>query len=167
MLSAKELQERGEMLKQRSSLIDADDPPQPEHKADKTMRFVLFWHHPGEKTEVKETYEKVTADPEKWSRDILDWFNSTLRPGERKRLFVHCEIEGEVPPAEHKWSKTTAMTKSNQYGSPYDGMHCERCGVTGKRFGIGPVVKLDSKFRLKVFKRCDTSLEWLKTHRLP
>jgi hypothetical protein len=142
-----------------SSFKTVDDPPHPAHEADTTMRFSLWWKHPGEKALVKETYEKITGDPEQWSRDIIDWFNSTLRPHERKRIFVRCEVEGEVPPAEHKWAKVTAMTKANQYGMPYDAMQCERCGITGKRFGLGPHTKIDSKFRRAAFKRCDTSLK--------
>lgn len=150
------------MGKLQSSFISPDDPPRPAHKSERTMRFKLFWRHPRETAEVMESYEKETDDPEQWSRDIIDWFNSTLRRGERKREFIRCEIEGEVPPAEHKWFKVTAMTKLSRYGTPYDAMHCERCGVTGKRFGIGSHVKLDSKFRRKAFKRCDTAVALLR-----
>ena len=126
------------------------------------MKFSLYWRHPGREAEVKETYERITNDPEKWSRDIIDWFNSTLRPHETKREFIRCEIHGEVPPAAHKWFKVTAITKTMmggpRHGAMFDAMQCERCGVTGKRFGIGRAVKLDSKFRKKEFKRCDTTL---------
>lgn len=150
----------------QSSFIDADDPPRPEHEAETAKRFHIFWRHPGEKKEVKETYEQITDDPEKWGREIINWFNSTLRPHETKRVFVRCEFETEIPPPEHKWFKVTLMTKSNQYGASYDGMKCERCGITGKRYGLMAHTKPDSKYRLKVFARCDTSVEWLKTHPL-
>lgn len=126
------------------------------------MRFKLYWRHPGSKGEVGETYEKETDDPEQWSRDIITWFNATLRPHEKKREFVRCEVEGEIPPKNHKWFKVSAMTKSMiggaRHGSPYDAMQCERCGVTGKRFGLAPHVRIDSKFKNKVFKRCDETL---------
>lgn len=109
-----------------ASLADRDDPPRPGPKGDRTMKFTLVWRHPGEKKEWSETYEQITDDPEKWSRDIVAWFNSTLRPHERKREFIRCEVQGEVPPAEHKWFKVTAMTKSMvggpRSGSHYDGM---------------------------------------------
>lgn len=145
----------------KTSFITPDDPPSPQHTG-KMMRFKLYWRHKGEKQEVAERHERETNDPEKWSREIIDWFNSRLRPHERKRIFVRCEIEGEVPPAEHKWFKITAMTKSmvgsQRHGQMYDAMQCERCGVTGKRYGLGPYVKLDSKYRKKHFKRCDTTI---------
>lgn len=144
----------------RSRFRDDDDPPQPEHAADVTMKFTLWWRHPGETKEQDETYEKITDNPEKWSRDIIDWYNSTRRPGERKREFVRCEVAGEVPPAEHKWMKATAMTQMDNRirgGLAFDKMKCERCGITGKRYGLHSHVRIDSKFRLKVYQRCDTS----------
>lgn len=131
------------------------------------MRFKLHWKHPGQddKDAMAETHDQITADPEKWCKDIIEWFNSTLRPHERKRVFVRCEVIGEVPPAEHRWFKTTAMTKimvgSARHGSSYDAMECERCGVTGKRYGIGSFVKIDSKWRKPAFKQCDTAMKEL------
>ena len=100
------------------------------------------------------------------SRDTIDWFNSTLRPHETKRVFVRCEVIGEVPPAEHRWMKHSAMTKvvvgGPHNGSNYDAMECERCGVTGKRYGLNEYVHLDSKWKKKVaFKRCDTAMREL------
>ena len=151
-----------------SSFIGHDDPPSPKYTGvtgDKTIRFRLYWRYPGEpdSAERGETYEQRTMDPVQWSKDILAWFNSTLRPHETKRVFVRCEIEGDVPPAEHKWFKCTAMTKSfvggDRHGSMYDAMQCERCGVTGKRFH--GYVKLDSTWRKAAFKRCDTAMEEL------
>jgi len=154
------------MTKRQSSFISPDDPPSPKHTGktgDRTMKFTLYWRHPGEKGEQPETHEQLTEDPEKWCRDILDWFNSTLRPHERRREFVRCVVIGEVPPAEHRWVKQSAMTKTvvggPRHGSSYDAMECERCGVTGKRYGLGPYVKIDNKFKLKVFQRCDTSMK--------
>lgn len=151
---------------ERSRFRDTQDPPHPDHSAEGTamsIRFTLWWKLPGEDDAKarKETYEKPTRDPVQWSREIIDWFNTTLRPGERKREFVRCEVQGEVPTAEHKWAKATAMSQANRYGSPYDKMFCERCGITGKRFGIGGVVKIDSAFKLKVYQRCDTSAKKL------
>lgn len=121
------------------------------------MSFKLTWRHPGETATVTESYKENTNDPEKWCRDILKFFNGGLRPGERPREFVRCDVDGEVPHEKHKWVKRTAMTQSNQYGTAYDAMICERCNVTGKRFGLGAHVKIDSKFKLKVYQRCDTS----------
>lgn len=154
------------MAKLASSFKTVDDPPHPDHSlqpGSKVIRFKLFARHEGGTHEWGETYEKEVADPEKWSRDIIAWFNRTLRPGEKKREFVRCEVFGEVAPAEHKWFKVTAMTKTMsggpRHGQMYDAMECERCGVTGKRYGIQPHVKLDSKWRQQVYKRCDTAME--------
>lgn len=142
------------------------DPPSPRYtgvSGDRTMQFKLYWKHRGDAELKVESYEQVTTDPEKWSRDIVDWFNSTLRPRERKRIFVKCEVIGEVPPAEHRWFKKTAMTKTVvgglRHGQMYDAMECGRCGVTGKRYGLSGSVKLDSKWRKIVFQRCDTSMK--------
>jgi len=152
----------------QSGFLAPSDPPSPKYTGvtgDKTMKFTLWWKHPGQKDSaaMSETHEQVTEDPVQWSKDILAWFNRTLRPHERKRLFVRCDIVGEVPPAEHKWVKVTAMTKTMsggpRHGQMYDSMECERCGVTGKRYGLGPYVKLDHKFKATAFKRCDTSMQ--------
>ncbi len=157
-------------MTRKSGFLSPDDPPSPVYTGktgDKTIKFYLFWKHPGEPDSKarKETYEQITMDSEQWCRDIVDWFNSTLRPHETMRVFVRCQIVGEVPPAEHKWFKATAMTK-RMIGGPrsdqiYDAMQCERCGVTGKRYGLSEFVKLDSKWRKAAFKRCDTAMKEL------
>lgn len=154
----------------QSGFLAPSDPPSPKYTGatgDKTIRFKLYWKHPGESDSAErgETHDQITADPEKWSRDILDWFNLTLRPHEITREFVRCEVIGEVPPAEHRWFKVTAMTRTMvggpRHGSNYDGMKCERCGVTGKRYGISGFVKIDSKWGKATFKRCDTAMKEL------
>ena len=156
--------------KRESGFLAPDDPPSPKYtgvSGDKTIRFKLYWIYPGEKKSAAkcETYDQITTDPEKWSRDIIAWFNSTLRPHETRRVFVRCEVVGEVPPAEHRWFKVTAMTKQmvggQRHGALYDAMECERCGVTGKRYGIGSFVKLDSRWRKAAFKRCDSAMKEL------
>jgi len=156
-------------LTRESSFLAPSDPPSPKYTGvtgNKTMKFTLYWIHPGqpEGAAIPETHEQVTTDPEKWSRDILDWFNSTLRPHERKRVFVRCDIIGEVPPAEHAWTKWSVMTKvmvgGARHGRMYDAMKCERCGVTGKRFGIKEHVHLDSKYRLALYRRCDLTMQF-------
>jgi hypothetical protein len=156
--------------KHQSGFLAPDDPPSPKYTGktgDKTIRFKLYWKHPGraDKDAMAETHEQITTDPEQWCEDIIAWFNSTLRPHETKREFVRCEVIGEVPPAEHRWVKHSAMTKimvgGPRSGSNYDSMECGRCGVTGKRYGLKEYVKLDSKWRKAAFKRCDTSMKEL------
>ena len=156
--------------KRQSGFLAPDDPPSPKYTGktgDKTIRFKLYWKHPGQAdaAAMAETHEQITTDPEKWSRDIIAWFNSTLRPHETKRVFVRCEVIGEVPPAEHRWEKRSAMTKivvgGPRHGSNYDAMECARCGVTGKRYGLNAYTKLDSKWSKVAFKRCDTAMKEL------
>lgn len=33
----------------------------------------------------------------------------------------------------------------------------EKCDVTGKKYGFSSHVRIDSKYRKKVFRRCDTA----------
>jgi len=38
-----------------------------------------------------EDYDKPTSNPTQWGKDIIDWFNSTCRPGEKRRRFIKAE----------------------------------------------------------------------------
>jgi hypothetical protein len=109
-----------------------------------------------------EDYTEIIDDPEKFCRDMIDFFNRTLRPGESRRYFVKVEVVGEVAPPEHRWMKLTAMTQQRGDGTPFDQMKCERCGITGKRYGIQGHVSRDSKFRARVYARCDSTIEHLR-----
>lgn len=104
-----------------------------------------------------ERYQVATPDPEQYAKDLIKWFNSTLRPHESKRRVVRVEVHGDVVPPDHKWTKKTIMTQMFRQ-RPYDPMYCERCGVTGKRYGLNSHVKRDSKYRAKLFARCDTTM---------
>lgn len=109
--------------------------------------------------EWNEEYTAKTDNPEQWGRDIVAFFNRTLRPGESPREFVGLIGDVvEVPPPEHAWFKTTAMTQNHATKIPFDRMQCERCGITGKRFGIGRPVTRDSVWRAKVYAQCDTTI---------
>lgn len=107
-----------------------------------------------------------TGDPEQWCRDIVAWFNRTLRPGELPRRLAYCEVvseDGEVLHG-HKWVKVSLATQSSTGGRSWDNMRCSICGVTGKRFSLGASgVKIDSKYRLKKYRTCNWYLE-KKTH---
>lgn len=110
----------------------------------------------------EEPYTEVTDDPEQWGRNLIKRFNLTLKPGERRRRFVQVVVTGEIAPPDHKWVKLTAMTQQRTTGRPFDVMECGRCGITGKRFGLSQSVKIDSKYRLAVFRRCDTATEHIR-----
>lgn len=107
----------------------------------------------------KEHYVRDTDDAEACARDIVDYFNSTLRPGERPRELVRVEVIATVAPHEHDWEKMNLTTKMFN-GRPYDIVRCTRCKITGKRWGLARA-RRDSQFKAQVYARCDTTL----THR--
>jgi len=134
----------------------------------KSYRFKLVWSDDPQQPEVVENYEQECEDPEAWCLKIIDFFNSTLRPFERPRTLVRCEVEGAVPPYQHKWVKLTGEMSTTVRAGPwsgriYDGMRCEKCGITGKRYGLNSNIVRDTPFKKKVFLRCDTALEARKT----
>lgn len=113
-----------------------------------------------------ETYEEETDDPKRWGEGIIEYFNSSLRPHEKPRKFLGVEVIDDHSIKEHKWVKISAATQLER-GRNFDRMECERCGVTGKRFGLQGSTTIDSKFRRVAFKRCDTSLEFIQKNGFP
>ena len=113
-----------------------------------------------------ETYEKDTQDPTQWGKDIIDYFNSTLHPGESARVFIEAEIiDEETGDPEHSWNKTNSVTIVKG-STNYDTVKCSRCGVTGKRYGLGRgTINFDRKFKPKVYERCDTAQAHLEKKR--
>lgn len=108
-----------------------------------------------------EEYTKETQDPKRWAKDCIEYFNTTCRPGESRRTLVKVElVEDGIAPLEHDWSKTNLVTLS-QGGRIFDDMKCQRCGVTGKRFGFGTVPKRNGIYRPVVYARCDTALAFM------
>ena len=104
-----------------------------------------------------EEYDKAITDPTNWARHIVESFNNTLRPGEKKRVLLDVCVLNAASQAEHAWVKQNLVTEI-QRASCYDVMKCDHCEITAKRFGIGEAVTLDPRFsRAKVFQRCDTA----------
>lgn len=82
---------------------------------------------------------------------VIDRFNATLRPGELPRRLVEILSQSKSPPKpiEHTWGKTSLVTEFGK-GRSYDRMRCDRCGATGKRYGLGQDgVTLDPRQPLK------------------
>lgn len=128
------------------------------------IRFTIYCRHAGTTHEPwPEPYTKECTDPEQWARETIEQFNATLRPGERPRELVRVEIHATgVNPIEHTWRKQNLITLSRGDLS-YDLVKCERCGITGKRYGVGAgSIKRDSAFRSRVYLRCDTALAHFK-----
>jgi hypothetical protein len=106
----------------------------------------------------KEFYEKNISDPEKWGKSIIESFNATLRPHERLRVFLGIEILGDKDNSElHEWEKMTSGMSVQFRGRHCDIMLCKKCGITGKRYGLSSAIKIDSKYRKKIYRKCNTS----------
>lgn len=101
-----------------------------------------------------EEYDKETENPEQWASDTLKMFNSTLRPNELAREVVRVEVVSEVND-HHKWVKLTSGQSVLFRGQIVDLHQCEKCGITGKRFGLAQYIKRDSKYKAKKYDKCE------------
>ena len=127
------------------------------------MKFKILVNHKDAdiRTAWYETYNELTENPEQWAKDTIEHFNATLRPGEKKRVLLDVIII-EVGNAKlHDWDKTIKGMSNIYRGRVYDAMYCKKCGITGKRFGLSHRVKIDSKYKKKVFRDCDTAKNYL------
>lgn len=104
----------------------------------------------------EETYEHDGSDATEIISALIANFNATLKPGEMPRRLVRIvSIEATAPKPivlEHRWHKQNLVTISRR-GRLFDEMKCERCGATGKRYGLGHVT-LDPKFDKPKFRHC-------------
>ena len=106
-----------------------------------------------------EEFDVDTDDPQKWAQETIDNFNHTLRPGEAKRsISKQVRILDIDSIRDHLWRKDSLVTESGGY----DRMSCSRCGITGKRYGLGQHgITRDKKYVGKKFKRCDDAMKAL------
>jgi hypothetical protein len=95
-----------------------------------------------------EGWEEEHDLPDGWPsvevQRLIDRFNATLRAHEIPRRLVRIVSQepSKPKPREHKWEKTSLVTERGGY----DRMRCERCGATGKRYGLGQFgVKIDPR----------------------
>ena len=116
------------------------------------MKFRM--HCKNQRSDWWEYFDKECCDPIVWATDCISRFNDTLRPGELPRELVEVDILDSANVPEHKWEKLTAGMSIMFRGSCVDLMRCSRCGVTGKRYGLGSSVKRDSVFRAKKYEKC-------------
>lgn len=110
----------------------------------------------------KETYdvaEKINA--EDYMNAMIENFNSSIRENERKRKLVGLKVIHDTLPQEHQWEKTNIATIHGR-GSMYDTYKCKICGITGRRYGIGNVIKRDRKYIAKCYDSCESAIKHLK-----
>ncbi len=122
------------------------------------MKFSVEIRDKGSRESHVETYDVNTSDPEAWAKGTMDYFNSTLHPGEKEREVVSVSILEKYSLKDHKWEKQNLVTISDQ-GDLHDAMKCKVCGITAKRYGLSTIV-YDKRFNKKVFCRCDTSMAY-------
>lgn len=104
-----------------------------------------------------ETYEKNVDDPQAEAERLIEYFNSTLRPGEEPRTLLAVEVLDQTSIKDHTWKKTNLMTIKGHAGRTYDTLRCTVCGITARRYGLHDIT-IDPEFaKAKVYKRCDTS----------
>ena len=96
------------------------------------------------------------ASAEDVGRRMVQYYNDTLKPGERKRTFLESQLTTNSGVHEsHEWEKTNLYTVMER-GRNFDTAECKKCGVTAKRYGLGEP-RLDSQFRAQAFRYCDTA----------
>ena len=109
-----------------------------------------------------EEYDEETDNPDQWGKDIVKFFNSTLREGERPRTFIRaeaikvvkCEDESIAVRQPHDWDKDIRGMSVYFRGQVVDIMYCKKCGITGKRYGLSSHIRRDSKYRSKKYEYC-------------
>ena len=104
--------------------------------------------------------------PEIKGKEIVDFFNRTLRPNEDARVFLD-SIDLDNPKSEvyfardretapklsvqtlkHTWEKFSLVTEKGGY----DIYRCSTCGAKGKRFGLSSTVTPDKRVNGHVCK---------------
>jgi len=117
------------------------------------MNFIIKVKNEGEEEIWEEKYNRQVDSPEEWAKDIIKTFNYTLKPFEKKRILVDVIILDKSN-NDHIWEKYTNGMSVMSRGRIFDRMFCKRCGVTGKRFGLLDIIKIDSKYKAKKYRDC-------------
>ncbi len=106
-----------------------------------------------------EEYRRDEDDAQAIAQGIIDNWNRTLRPHEKARELVRVElISDKADPIAHQWEKQNTITIKDSLGL-YDVYKCQRCKITGKRFGLSQDIKLDSAYRAKYHNNCGEVLK--------
>lgn len=155
-------------------------------KGQRPMNIIMHWRsgdHPGGQ---QETFDFTRGDmllefglqsdspitnerlAHRWAlRMLLEYNRQELdRHGAchgRFRILLRTAINESARQA-HRWRKKNAATRRDRLGL-YDVHECERCGVTGKRFGLSGTIKRDSIFRANVYGNCSFAFSRLRRGR--
>ncbi len=109
-----------------------------------------------------EDYDVDVENPQSYAEEMIASFNATLRPGEKERILLEVIVADKESIEKHAWYKINLTTIVLAGGINYDKQKCSRCGVTGKRYGLSKYVKIDAKYKAKVYQRCDTAQKHLE-----
>lgn len=117
-------------------------------------KIVIEVRNVGDTRSWKEEYECFT-NPSEWAESLIRKFNATIRQNEKPREVVSVVVLDESQgTTEHQWHKINLITIVR--GSKvYDRMECTKCGITGKRFGLGGIIR-DSKYKAKKYEKCNS-----------
>jgi hypothetical protein len=90
----------------------------------------------------------------------LTKFNTTLRSNESPRTIMEINEDDSINESycgiliQHEWRKTNLVTLMDGRSS-YDTVACEKCGITGKRYGLGiSGVHRDKKYQSIKYGTC-------------
>ena len=108
-----------------------------------------------------EEYDVDCLDAKEYGENLIEGFNDMLRPGEKLRKLLEVIVVNKESIEYHDWHKTNLVTIIKN-GMCYDTQRCSRCLITGKRYGLSGAVKRDTKYKAKVYQRCDTAKRQLE-----
>jgi len=100
-------------------------------------------------------YDSPVKNPREYMITMLANFNSGLRPREKPRSLVRVVVVSESGLGAHDWEKTNLVTCGKVGRGTWDTARCRRCGVTGKRFGLGSAPERDRKYKAKKYQDCN------------
>jgi hypothetical protein len=96
-----------------------------------------------------EDYDRPCTNAHLEAQALIDYFNSTLRPGEEPRELVRVEVGAGDGVRKHQWEKTNLVTVTTKDGT-HDTYRCIACGATGKRYFLDAGVAIDKRYAKRV-----------------
>ena len=100
-----------------------------------------------------EEYIDNTSDITQYGKDVVTFFNNTLRPNEKPRTFVSAELISNEYRL-HEWDKNIKGMSVQTKDGIVDLMYCKVCGITAKRHGLAAYIKRDPKYKSEKYEYC-------------